>query len=191
MQPTVCSSIINVQTVFLASNSERGPRRKLPPPSAFTKRPEKGKASKTTFYVRDMICLPATWCCYSKQISVPRLEQRNPLAKSGLMEKIQLNSEMTEEDVRHEVCRVFAVPMGLHERELEEGTTFPFQYLQRTEAGSCTLCVPSVSPTFSWNGRQVSTLAKSGGIIYIMATRSLPGLQVRIHACTVIHYNTL
>ncbi len=174
-----------------ASNSERGPKRKFPPPSAFTKRPKKGKAPKTTFYVRDMMCLPLSWCRDSKQISVPRLERRNTLAKSGLMGKIELNSEMTEEDVRREVCRVFAVPMGLYERELEEGTTFPFQYLQRTGAGSRTLCVPSVSPTFSWNGRQVSTLAKSGGIIYIMASRSLPGLQVRIQACTVIHYNTL
>ena len=55
----------------------------------------------------------------------------------------------------------------------EEGDLFPFKYLQRTGAGSRTLCVPSVATTFEWNGRKVSTLAKSEGIIYILADSTL------------------
>ena len=63
--------------------------------------------------------------------------------------------------------------MGLTASELEQGELFPFKYLQRTGAGSRTLCVPSVAESFDWSGRQVSTLAKSGGIIYIWAEISL------------------
>ena len=71
--------------------------------------------------------------------------------------------------------KVFAKPMGLCV-VIEEGDLFPFKYLQRTGAGSRTLCVPFVATTFEWNGRQVSTLAKSGGTIYILADSTLPAL---------------
>ena len=54
---------------------------------------------------------------------------------------------------------------------------FPFTYLQRTGPGSRTLCVPSVSSTFEWDGKKVSTLAKSGGIIYILADSFLPDID--------------
>ena len=40
------------------------------------------------------------------------------------------------EAVRREFCKVFAKPMGLG--ELDE--LFPFEYLQRTGAGSRSLC---------------------------------------------------
>ena len=76
---------------------------------------------------------------------------------------------MNDKEVRIEVCKVFIKPMGLIMSNLENGEVFPFKYLQRTGAGSCTLCVPSVASTFSWNGKQVASLAKSGGYIYILA----------------------
>lgn len=82
---------------------------------------------------------------------------------------------MSEKEVRMEICKVFAKPMGLCV-VTEEGDLLPFKYLQRTGAGSRTLCVPSVATTFEWNGRQVSTLAKSGGIIYILADSTMPAL---------------
>ena len=63
--------------------------------------------------------------------------------------------------------------MGLTKLNVEGGEMFPFKYLQCTGAGSRTLCVPAVSESFLWNGRQVSTLAKSGGMIYILAQASL------------------
>ncbi len=82
---------------------------------------------------------------------------------------------MSAQDICDEICHVFATPMGL---EAEETKHFPFISLQRTGAGSRSLCLPAVSPTFLWNGRQVATLAKSGGFIYIIATKELPGLQI-------------
>ena len=48
------------------------------------------------------------------------------------------------EAVRREFCKVFAKPMGLG--ELDE--LFPFEYLQRTGAGSRSLCRPAVSESF-------------------------------------------
>ena len=66
-------------------------------------------------------------------------------------------------------CKAFAQPMGLNSYDLERSNLFSFKYFQRTGSGTCTLCIPSVSESFQWNGKQVSTLAKSGGIIYILA----------------------
>ena len=67
-------------------------------------------------------------------------------------------------------------PMGLSEDDLEAGNSFPFQYLQRTGAGSRSLCIPSVSLNFQWNGRQVASLSNSGGVMYIIVENELPGL---------------
>ena len=80
---------------------------------------------------------------------------------------------MTDTEIRTEICKAFVKQMGLTTLALEQGELFPFRYLQRTGAGSRTLCVPSVSDSFEWCGRQVSTLAKSGGMIYILAEISL------------------
>lgn len=84
---------------------------------------------------------------------------------------------MTARQVEEEICKVFARPMGLSIANIEEGFGFSFRFLQRTGAGSRTLCVPSVTESFVWNAKHVSTLAKSGGIIYIQALVSLPGLK--------------
>ncbi len=85
---------------------------------------------------------------------------------------------MSSEETSSEICRVFATPMGLTEDDISNTKFFPFEYLQRTGAGSRSLCAPSVSPTFEWNGRQVASLAKSGGAIYVIALQDLPGLKV-------------
>lgn len=80
--------------------------------------------------------------------------------------------------MKMEICRVFMLPMGLCEDDLAAGNYFPFHYLQRTGAGSRSLCMPAVSQNFQWNGRQVSSLCKSGGYKYIMADKKLPGLEL-------------
>lgn len=79
--------------------------------------------------------------------------------------------------MKTEVCSIFAKPFALSEENIANGILFPYEYLQRTGAGSRTLCVPTVSQTFEWNGRQVATLAKSGSIIYILATEDIPVLS--------------
>ena len=123
-----------------------------------------------TYYVRDILCLPQDWIGDEGCIAIPRGERRNLLAQSGLIGKLEFNSEMSDHEVRQEICKVFALPMDLDE---SDGVLFPFDYLQRTGAGSRTLCVPSVCSGFEWNGRLVSTLAKSGGMIYILAQAKL------------------
>ena len=51
--------------------------------------------------------------------------------------------------------------------------TFKFVFLQRAGAGSKALCVLSLSENFQWNAKNVATLAKSGGTIYIKALETL------------------
>ncbi len=79
------------------------------------------------------------------KVTIPRGTRRTYLAESGLIGKIQFTSDMSAQDICDEICRVFATPMGL---EVEETKHFPFSYLQRTGAGSRSLCLPAVSPTF-------------------------------------------
>ena len=43
---------------------------------------------------------------------------------------------------------VFAGPFGLSAEDIEEKQSFPFHYLQRTGAGSGTLCVTAMSAQF-------------------------------------------
>ena len=130
-----------------------------------------GCAVKLMHYVRDILCLPDSWCENPHHVTIPLGEKRNFLAENGLLGKIQFNSEMTAEDIQMEVCRVFAPPFGLS--DAAEGKTIKFRFLQRTGAGSRTPYVPSVSDNFNWNGRNVATLAKSGGIIYIQCMERL------------------
>lgn len=42
------------------------------------------------------------------------------------------------------------------------------------------LCVPTISASFEWNGKQVASLAKSGGIIYILANEDIPSLTQEV-----------
>ena len=69
---------------------------------------------------------------------------------------------------------IFATPFGLSPDDIGSGKRLEFIFLQRAGAGARTLCVPSVTSSFEWNGRQVSTLAKSGGVIYILSTQDIP-----------------
>ena len=87
---------------------------------------------------------------------------------------------MNSEEVLVEIYKVFEQPMGLTKTEIDGGLLFPFTYLQRPGAGSRCLCTPSVSPDFEWNGRQVATLAKAGGFIYIAADEDLPGWEMSV-----------
>ncbi len=165
----------------LSTLGSRQTKRNATPPSLFLQKRKKfagGRATKTVHYVRDILCMPPAWCKNPWHVTIPRGEKRNYLAENGLLGKIEFNSEMSAEDIRVEVCKVFASPMGLSEDDITEGKTVEFRFLQRTGAGSRTLCAPSVSDTFEWNAKHVSTLAKSGGIIYIQAIGVLQGIEV-------------
>ena len=141
-----------------------------------------GHGSKVNCYVRDIICLPEEWRGDQHKISIPRKKKLNFLAVSGLLGKIEFSSVMSEDEVSKEICRVFAGIMGLTHEMIEEGHRFPYTYLQKAGAGSRALCAPSVSSSFEWTGKQVSTLAKSGGTIYIIANEKLPKIsEVSLH----------
>lgn len=93
---------------------------------------------------------------------------------NGLLGKIVFQSDWTEERMKEEVRLVFAKRFGLSDEDISSGKTISYHSLQRTGAGAHTLCVPSVTQTFKWDGKQVSTLAKSGGIIYILSLDDIP-----------------
>lgn len=108
-------------------------------------------------------------------IVIPRKSRRAQLGVSGLVGKIEFNSNMTAQEMRSEICQVFSKAMGLLASDIKDERLFPFSYLQ---TNSNCLCYPSVAESFSWNGRQVSTLAKAGCVIYVLAEAELPGYQV-------------
>lgn len=144
------------------------------------------------------MCLPRSYRnLESGNIPIPRTEKRYAIAEAGLIGKVEFGSDMSDLEVRQEICKVFAKPMGLIKTSIEQGEIFQFTYLRRTGPGSHTLCVPSVSGTFEWDGKKVSTLAKSSGIIYILADSylpefdevmiifSLPGLFPHTYFCSI------
>ena len=169
------------QNVPLESNTSYTERKrpKFTLPSMFQSKVKHSKKdepkTKSVKYLRDIFCLPHQ-SCKMGSIHNPRGTRRSALANKdiGLMGKIEFQSDWCADKMRQEVCSVFVKPFALTQQDIDNGDIFPFEYLQRTGAGSRTLCVPTVSPSFEWNGRQVATLAKSGGIIYIMATRDIP-----------------
>ena len=64
------------------------------------------------------------------------------LAKNGLIGKIRLTSDMTE-DAIFKIKSVFRGPMG-------NSDSFDFDVLQSTGGSSKSLAVPSVSDSFKW-----------------------------------------
>ena len=152
----------------------------VPAPSFFLRKRKKSSQSpKETQYVRDILCLPSSWCTMP-WIPIPRGDRRSYLTENGLLGKIEFSSLMSSKDIILEVSRVFASQLGLSTSEIEEGKRFNFLFLQRTGAGSRTLCKPSVAESFERNGKHVASLAKSGNLIYIQALDTFPFLQVCI-----------
>ena len=93
-------------------------------------------------------------------LTYPRGKLRARLASYGLIGKLHLTSEMTDNEVAGEIRSVFQVPMG-------NNPTFPFLYLQSTGGGSNSLTVPCQSSSFKWTPHQVARLSGQRGLIYI------------------------
>lgn len=187
LQPTHSPGV----TAFDFASGIRNPpkRPRFSPPSLFDnvrkrKRGKKAQAVKVISYVRDVILLPMEFKKRDGEICIPRCGKRSLLGKAGLVGKLELSSDMSDEDVRREICEVFATPMGLSEPDLKINNFFRFTYLQRAGAGSRSLCLPSVKDNFEWNGRQVASLAKAGSFIYLMAEEELPGYNLMVSFVT-------
>ena len=159
--------------------SPAGTKRKLVIPTMFqSKGAKRSKPVKTVRYLRDIFCLPRDVLNgETGTIGIPRGTRRNSLANKdvGLLGKIEFESVWSAERMKQEISRV---PFELSEEDISRGECIEFEYLQRTGAGSRTLCVPAVASSFEWNGRQVATLAKSGGIIYILAKENIPVCKI-------------
>ena len=159
------------------SSAECAPKRpKFTPPTLMRsrRRGAKHETAKIITYMRDTILLPAEYLNRNGDILIPRSTNRTKLGKAGLVGKIEINSTMSDTDVRKEICQVFARPMGCTSEDIKNGQLFSFSYLQKTGEGSKALCVPSVKEGFEWNGKRVASLAKAGSIIYLLARDKLP-----------------
>lgn len=130
------------------------------------KQPKRNKVVKT--WDRDILCLPQSVRNKSKggNLSYPRGKYRSTLANYGLIGKVHLTSEMTDEDVAYEIRSVFKEPMG-------HDPNFPFLYLQSTGSGSNSLTIPCQSSSFKWTPQQVARLGGQRGMIYILAQADL------------------
>ena len=77
-------------------------------------------------YDRDIILLPKSYAGKHSSIKIPRSgSAREFLSQNGLKGKIQLTSDITEEEIFAEIRSVFQEPMG-------NNKSFPFQILQPT-----------------------------------------------------------
>ena len=131
-------------------------------PTAFLRNIASNQPKERVYtYERDIICLPCS--CDAKVIRIPR--NRDALSESGLVGKITLSSNMTEDELFSEIRSVFRGPMGGNE-------DFPFTILQPTGGSSRSLTVPAVSSTFKWTAGAIAS--KSTKIpIYILAQDKL------------------
>ena len=159
---------------FLSSKPDKKRKRSLP--SVFEKKKQKKSSSSkktTSFYVRDIEVIPREWGKDHSHVPIPRMEKRKILSDAGLLGKFEFNSDMSADDVSKEICTVFSQPFQLSLSLIERGERFKFKYLQKSGEGTRSLCCPTVKENFEWTGRVVSTLAKSGGCIYLLADETI------------------
>ena len=164
----------------------RGSRRRIRSCSSGSSRnthrgaPEILPATKVVQYSRNVILLPPQYKNSGRsEVTIPRRSKRGMLGQAGLIGKVEILSNMTELDVRREICEVFSTPMGLTSEDIENNRLFPFFYLQGS--GSHTYCVPSINKAkFEWNGKNVASLAKAGAYVYLLADANLPGYDALV-----------
>jgi hypothetical protein len=129
---------------------------------------------------RDIVCLPKDFG--GSSIPIPRGSRRASLGECGLIGKVHLTSDMTEEEVKSEIRSVFRRPMKFD-------PSFPFTFLQSTGCGTKTLTSPAVSIHFQWTAQQVVSLAGQGAL-YILANKELDlPVSIKMHTCMHAHVN--
>ena len=92
-----------------------------------------------------------------------RGSRRTGLGECGVIGKVHLTSDMTEDESKSEIISVFSRPVKFD-------STFPFMFLQSTGSVTKTLTSPAVSVYFQWGAQQVVSLAGEGAL-YIRPTR--------------------
>ena len=134
----------------------------------------KSKSSKVVSWDCNIVCLPFSYpkCCGTPTsgIAIPR-KKRSILAAHGLIGKVHLESDWSEDDVFSEIRSVFSEPMG-------SDTAFPFDILQLTGAGTKSLVIPALSSSFKWTPKEVT--GRGDSTVYILCKKNLTN-EVAMH----------
>lgn len=116
-------------------------------------------------YDRDIWCLPRSFIRDDGSIPIPRsVKKCTLLCANGLIGKIRLTSEMSEEEIMNEIRSVFEKPFGYDDN-------FQFDILQTGGNAMKSLVIPSLSSSYKWTASTVAGNAKSK--IYIVASSDL------------------
>lgn len=135
--------------------------------------------AKLFTYDRDIICLPHWHATKDETIEIPR--SRDDLSKHGLIGKVRLSSDMTEEEVLDEIRSIFHTQMN-------DDPFLKFHILQATGGTNKSLTILAVSSSSKWTAAAiVGKNAKAP--IYILAKDKLKVcgvlVDVRIHISVI------
>ena len=125
----------------------------------------KTKSPKLFSWDCTIICLPSSYPLYCNTaggIAIPR-KKRSILVANGIIGKIHLESDWSEEEVFTEIRSVFSDVMNAN-------ASFPFKILLPTGSGTKSLMVPSLSASYKWTPKEVAGKADSS--IYIHPCRT-------------------
>ena len=78
---------------------------------------------------------------------IPR--NREALCEAGLIGRIRLTSDMSEEEIFDEIRSVFKIPM-------EENKNFEFDILQSAGGSTKNLVVPALSSSYQWTASAIA-----------------------------------
>ena len=124
------------------------------------------RAPKVVTWDRTIVCLPSCYPQYCRSgggIAIPR-KKRSILAANGLIGKIHLESDGSEDELFTEIRSVFSDPMDGDAR-------FPLKSLLLTGSGTKSLTIPSLSSSYKLTPKEVTGRADS--FIYILAEKDL------------------
>ena len=111
---------------------------------------------------------------------IPR-KKKDTLVTFGLVGRIHLESDWTEDDVKAEVRSAFNDATG-------GDNSFPFKFLQIAGTGSKSLMVPRVSASYKWTPREVA--GRADRPIYILLEKDLKDevcIVFKLHAYVALH----
>ena len=157
-----------------SQNDRFGSRKRKPPsyplPSSFLKKNNlKGKQKKVALktWNKDIICLPKHYHSNTQKIPIPRGAKRGEIAMAGLIGKISLTSNMSEEEIREEICAIFTVAFGGDDK-------FPFRFLQTVGGGTRYLNVPCQTSNLEWTAQDLVSSAGKGAIYILAEKETIP-----------------
>ena len=154
----------SVLTLFLTCTCSREP----PTPSILGKRRRKTVAAKSSqdYIVGQGSSVFATilygFVWFGGVLPVSR-KKKDILALFGLVGKVHLESDWTAAEVVAEMKSTFS--------EVLQGEDCTFKFLQFTRAGTKSLIVPKVSPSYQWTPKEVA--GRADRPVYLLLQKNL------------------